>query len=105
MASQRSQTPSGPPSGIEINDTGVSQTVALPTPSQDRASQTKEAVMQGLVKSSLTQFGVIPQESPDQSQAQSDTREPEPPQIEDISSEGKIPDSDQKDHSGTPVLE
>ena len=50
-------------------------------------------------------MGVIPQESLDQSQAQSDTREPEPPQIEDISSEGEIPDSDQEDHSGTPVLE
>ena len=76
-----------------------------PTPSQDGASQTMETVMQGLVKSSLTQFGVIPQESPDQSQAQSDTREPEPPQTGDISSEGDIPDSDQKDRSGTPILE
>ena len=34
--------------------------------------------------------------------AQSDTREVEPPQLEDISSEGELPDSDQ---SGTPVLE
>ena len=43
-------------------------------------------------------------ETPDQSQAQSDTVDPEPPQIEDISSEGEILDSDQEDHSGTPVL-
>ena len=48
-----------PPSGIEV----VSQTVAPPTPSQDGASQTTK-----------TQLGVIPQEPPDQSQAQSDTR-------------------------------
>ena len=61
-------------------------------------------MVQGLVKSSLTQFGVIPQETPDQSQVQSDTIDPEPPQVEDISSEGEIFDSDQEDHSGTPVL-
>ena len=48
---------------------------------------------------------VIPQETPDQSQAQSDTGDPEPPQVEDISSEGEIFDSDQEDHSGTPILE
>ena len=92
LASQRSQTPLGAPSsGIE----GVSQTVAPPTPSQDGASQTTK-----------TQLGVIPQESPVPSQAHSDTREVEPPQIEDISSEGELPDSDsdQEDHSGTPVL-
>ena len=47
-------------------------------------------------------MGVFPQETPDQSQAQSDTRDPEPPQIEDISSE--IFDAEKEDHSGTPVL-
>ena len=79
--------------------------MAPPTPSQDGAIQTIETVVQGLVKSSLTQLCVIPQGSPDQSQAQSDTRDPEAPQIEDISSEDELPDSDQEDHSGTPVLE
>ena len=79
LTSQQSQTPTpsgAPPSGIEVNYTGVSQTVAPPTPSQDGASQNMETAVQGLslVKSSLTQFGVIPQEAPDQSQAQSDTR-------------------------------
>ena len=70
--------------------------MATPTPSQEGVSQTTK-----------TQLGVIPRESPDQSQAQSDTREVEPPQIEDISSEGELPDSDtdQEDHSWTPVLE
>ena len=67
-----------------------------PTPSQDGASQTTK-----------TQLGIIPQESPDLTQEHSDTREVEPPQIEDISSEGELPDSDpdQEDHSGTPVLD
>ena len=74
-----SQTPSGAsPSGIE----GVSQTVAPQTPSQDGASQITK-----------TQLGVFQQESPDQCQAQSDTKEVEPTQLEDISSEGELPDS------------
>ena len=92
MASKGSQTPSGaPPSGIEDG----SQNVAPPTPSQEGASQTTK-----------TQLGVIPQESPYQSQSQSDTRVVEPPQLEDISSEGELSDSDfdQEDDSGTPVL-
>ena len=55
FAPQRSQTPSGAhPSGIEVVSTGVSQTVAPPTPSQDGASQNMETMVQGLVKSSLT---------------------------------------------------
>ena len=54
-------------------------------------------MVQDIVKSSLTQLGVIPQETPTQSQAQSDTVDPEPPQIEDISSEGEISNSDQED--------
>ena len=57
-----------------------------------------------MVKSSLTQLGVIPQESPTQPQAQSSTVDPESPQIEDIS-EGEISDSDQEGtDSGTPIL-
>ena len=55
-----------------------------------------EALVQDLVKSSLTQLGVIPQETPGQSQAQSDIVEPEPPQVEDIASEGEVPNSDQE---------
>ena len=62
-----------------------------------------EAMVQDLVKSSMTQFGVIPKETPDQSQAQSDTVDPETPQVEYISSEGEIFYSDQEDQSGTPV--
>ena len=93
LASQRSQTPSGgPPSGIqagiEVTSTGVSQTVAPPTPSQDGASQNMETMVQGLVKSSPTQLGVIPQKTPDQSQAQSHTGDLDSPQLEDITSEG-----------------
>ena len=77
-------------SGIKV----VFQTVVPPTPNQD-----------GDIQNTKTQLGVISQESTDQSQTQSDTREVEPPQLEDISSEGQLPDSDQEDHSGTPVFE
>ena len=76
LAPQRSQTPLGaPPSGIEE----VSQTVAPPTSIQDGASQDKRTVIQGSVRTSLTQLGVIPQESPEQSQVQSESGEVEPP--------------------------
>ena len=79
LASQRSQTPLGaPPSGIKVISTGVSQTVAPPTTSQVGLARINETMVQGLVKSSLTKFGVIPQETPDQTQAQSDTVDPEP---------------------------
>ena len=62
-------------------------------------------MVQDIVKSSLTQLRVIPQDTPTQSQAQSSTENPEPSQIEDISSEGEISNSDQEDpHSGTSVL-
>ena len=99
MASQRSQTPSGaPPSWIELISTCITQNCgAPPASSQDGASQNVEAMAQDIVKSSLTQLGVMPQKTPDQSQAQSDTVDPEPPQVEDFS-------SDQEDHSGTPAL-
>ena len=76
LAPQQSQTPSGaPPSGSKSS-------VLAPPPasSQDGASQNVEAMVQDLVKTSLIQLGVIPQETPDQSQPQSDTVDPEPPQ-------------------------
>ena len=60
---------------------------------------------QDIVKSSLTQLGVILHDAPTQSQAQFSNEDPEPPQTEDISSEGELSDSDQEDpHSGTPAL-
>ena len=81
IVSQRSLTPSGtPPSGIE-GSTGVAQTVA-PPPSQDDANQKVKAMVQDIVKSSLTQLGVIPQETLTQSQAQSSNKDPEPLQTE-----------------------
>ena len=83
---------------------GISQTEALPTSSQAGASQNVKAMVQDLVRSSLTQFGVIPKEAPDQFQAQSDTVDPETAQVEDISSEGEVFDSDQEDQSGTNEL-
>ena len=101
IASKRSQTPSG----IEAS-TGVTQTAAPPpVSSHEGASQEVQAMVQDMVKSSLTQLGVIPQETPTQSQVQSSNEDPEPPQIEDISSEGGLSDSDQEDpHFGTPAL-
>ena len=88
FASQQSQAPLGaPPSGIEVISTVISQIVAPPpASSQDGASQNLECMVQDLVKSSQTQ---------------SDTVDLEPTQIEDISSDHEISDSDQEDHSGT----
>ena len=106
IASKRSQTPSvDHPTGIEVS-TGIAQTVApSPVSSQGGASQEVKAMVQDIVKSSLTQLGVILQDVPTQSQAQSSNEEPEHPQTEDISSDGEFSDSDQEDtHSGTPAL-
>ena len=82
------------------------QTVAPPPVSSlDGASQEVKVMAQNIVKSSLTQLGVIPQDTNTQSQAQSSNDDPEPPRIENFSSEGQISDSDQEDpHSGTHVL-
>ena len=67
IASKTSQTPSGAqPSGIKTS-TGVTQTaVPLPVSSQDCASNEVNAMVQDLIKSTLTQLGVIPQETPTQ---------------------------------------
>ena len=62
-------------------------------------------MVQDIFKSFLTRFGIIPQDTPTQSQAQSPTVDLEHPQIEGTSSEGEISDSDQEDpQSGTPEL-
>ena len=76
-----------------------------PVSSQDGAGQEVKAMVQDIVKSSLTQLGVIPQDAPTQSRAQSSNEAPEPPQVQFVSSEGEISNSDKEDpHSGTPVL-
>ena len=88
IASERSLTPSG----IEVilwRPPSVS--------SKDGTSQNVKAMVQDIVKFSLTQLDVIPQKASTQSQAQSDTVDPEPPHIEDISSQGEVSDSDQED--------
>ena len=55
IASKRSQTPSG----IEVS-TGIVQTVAPPpVSSQDGTNQEVKAMVQDIVKSCLTQLGVI----------------------------------------------
>ena len=97
IASKRSQNLSGaPPSGIEAS-TGVTQTAVLPpVSSQFGASQEVKAMVQDMVKSSLTQLGVTPQETPTQAQVQSLNEDLEPPQIEGISSDGELSHSDRK---------
>ena len=66
---QRVQVPSWHPSnprplqGSKLS-VCVSQTVAPPSPSQDGASQNMETMVQGLVKSFMTQLGVIPEGNP-----------------------------------------
>ena len=55
-----------PPSGIEVS-TGIAQTVApCFVSSQDGAKQEVKAMVQDIVKSSLTQLGVILQDVPTQ---------------------------------------
>ena len=92
IASQRSRTHSrAPPAWIKVISTGITPTLAPPIVSTpDGASQKVKAMVQDIVKSSPTQLGVIPQDTPTQSQAESLTKDPKPPQIEDISSEGEI---------------
>ena len=75
-----------------------------PASPQDRTGQDMKAMMQDMIRSSLTEFGVIPKDNPTQSQAQSITVDPESPQIVDLS-EGEISDSEQEGpDSGIPEL-
>ena len=83
-----------PPSGIKVTNTVTTKTVKpLPASPQDRTSQDVKAMVQDMVKSSQTQLGVIPQETPTRPQAQSSTTDPESPQLAD-SSGGENSDSD-----------
>ena len=67
--------------------------------------QDTKAMVQDMIRSSLTQFGVIPKETPPQTQAQSITVDLESPQIVELS-EGEISDSEQEDpDSRTPELD
>ena len=76
-----------------------------PASPQDRTGQAMKAVVQDMVKSSLTQFGVIPKETLPQPQAQSITVNPESPQTVDLL-EGEISNSEQEGtDSGTTELD
>ena len=71
----------------------------------DGSCQVMKAMVQDMIKSSLTQFDVIPQETPTQPQSQSSAVDQESPQIADIS-DGEISDSGQEGpNSGTPELD
>ena len=103
VASQRSLAPTqGPPSGIKVTSTITAMTVKPPPASpQDRTGQAMKPVVQDMVKSSLTQFGVIPKETLPQPHAQSITVNPESPQTVDLL-EGEISNSEQeRTDSGT----
>ena len=79
--------------------------VLFPTSPQDGTSQDMKAMAQDMIRSSLTQFGVIPQETPAQPRSHSSTVDTESPQIVDIS-EGEIFDSEQEGPDfGTPELD
>ena len=91
VASPRSLVPTqGPPSGIKVTSTVTTKTVKPPPASpKDGTRQDMKAMVQDMIRSSLTKFGVIPQESPSQPQSQSITVDLESPQIADLS-EGDI---------------
>ena len=76
----------------------------LPAGPQDGTSQDVKAMVQDMVKSSLTQLGIIPRETPTQLQSQSSSVDPESLQLVDTSEE-EISNSDQEGpDSGTPEL-
>ena len=98
VASQRSLAPTqGPPSGIKVTSTVTTKTVKAPPQAspQDGTGQEMKAMVQDMIRSSLTQFWVIPQQTPTQPPIQSITVDPESPQIVDLS-EGEISDSEQE---------
>ena len=107
VASQRSLAPTrAPHSGIKVTSTVTTKTVKpLPASPQDGTNQDVKAMVQDLVKSSLTQLEVISQETPTQLQSQSSTMDSESPQLVDTS-EGEISASDQEGlDSGTAELD
>ena len=91
VASQRSLAPTqGRPSGIKVTSTITTKTVKpLPASPQVGTDQDMNAMVQDMIRSSLTQFGVIPKKTPTQLRAQSFTMEPVSPQKVDLS-EGEI---------------
>ena len=107
VASQRSLAPTqGPPSEIKLTSNITTKTVK-PPPTSPRVGtdQDMKAMVQDMIRSSLTQFRVIPKKIPTQSPAQDITMEPVSPQKVDLS-EGEISDSEQEGpNSGTPQLD
>ena len=101
IAARRSQTPSV----TEVISTGISTVAPPPVTSLDGVGPIDvKAIVQDIVKSYLTQLGVILQDIATQSQVQSLNEDPEPAQIEDISSGGEISDSDQEDPRSRTLL-
>ena len=82
------------PSGIKVTSTVTTKTVRFPPASpQDGTDQDMKAMMQDMIRSSLTEYLVIPDASPTQSQ--SITLDKETPQVIDLS-EGGLSNSEQE---------
>ena len=73
VTSQRSLAPTQvPPSGIKVTSTITTKTLKPhPASPQDGSGKDMKAKVQDMIRSSLTQFGVIPEETPTHPQAQS----------------------------------
>ena len=86
----------GLPSGTKVTSTVTTKIVKSPPASpQDGTGQDMKAMMQDKIRSSLTEYMVIPDASPTQSQSQSITLDKETPQVIDLS-EGGLSDSEQE---------
>ena len=88
----------GLPSGIKVTSTVTTKTVKLPPASpQDETGHYIKAMMKDMIRSTLTEFGVIPKANPPQSQShsQSLTVNKETPQVIHLS-EGELSDSEQE---------
>ena len=85
-----------PHSGIKVTSTVTAKTVKPPPASpQDGTGQDMKAMMQDMIRSSLTEYGVIPKASPTQYQSQSIAVDTETPQVVELS-EGELSDSEQE---------
>ena len=96
----------GLPSGIKVTSTVTAKTVKPhPASPQDGTGQDMKVMMQGIIRSSLTKYGVTPKTTPRQPQSQSIAADTESPQVVELS-EGGLSDSKQEGPNlGTPELD
>ena len=107
VTSQRSlPLKQGLPSGIKVTSTVTAKTVKPPPASpQDVRGQDMKVMMPGIIRSSLTKYGVTPKTTPTQPQSQSIAAHKESPKIVELS-QGGLSDSEQEGPDlGTPELD